>query len=161
MNSKKILVVAAVVYSISAPMIAMAKKPHPAHGDPAPVVDYCDCSVFTPVADSDPAMFESYCSVQWTTPGDLWPAYGASVEYKAEWMVDESEMSAGSETEIEDYACEFTTDDVCGADDVHVVIDEHPEEADVEFQLRVKGFDNHGKVSRDFVKVTGDCSIVE
>ena len=47
MNSKKILVVAAVVYSISAPMIAMAKKPHPAHGDPAPVVDYCECSAFT------------------------------------------------------------------------------------------------------------------
>jgi hypothetical protein len=41
------------------------------------------------------------------------------------------------------------------------VIDEHPEEAEVEFQLRVKGFENHGKVSRDFVKVAGDCSVVE
>ena len=161
MNSKKILVVAAIVYSVSAPMLAIAKKPHPAQGDPAPVVDYCDCSAFTLVPDSIPAMYESLCSVQWTTPGDLWPAYGASVEYEAEWMVDDSEMSAGSETEIEDYACVFTADDVCGADDVHVVIDEHPGDADVEFQLRVKGFDNQGEVSRDFVKVTGDCSIVE
>jgi hypothetical protein len=50
---------------------------------------------------------------------------------------------------------------VCNADDVAVVIGEHPAEAEVEFELRVKGFDNNGKVSRDFVKVTGDCSIVQ
>jgi hypothetical protein len=161
MNSKKLLVVAAVVYSVSAPMLAFAKQPHPAQDNPAPVVDICDCSAFTLVPDSVPAMYESYCSVQWTTPGDFWPAYGVSIEYEAEWMVDDSEMSAGSETEIEDYACDFDVDDVCGADEVHVVIDEHPEEADVEFQLRVKGFDNQGKTSRDFVKVTGDCSVVE
>jgi hypothetical protein len=30
MNSKKILVVAAVVYSVSAPMLAFAKQSHPA-----------------------------------------------------------------------------------------------------------------------------------
>ena len=161
MNSKKILVVAAVVYSVSTPMIAVAKKPHPVHGDPAPVVDFCECSAFTLVPDSIPAMYESLCSVQWTTPGNFWPAYGASIEYEAEWMVDESEMSVESETEIEDYACEFATDDVCNADDVAVVIGEHPAEAEVEFELRVKGFDNNGKVSRDFVKVTGDCSIVQ
>ena len=161
MNAKKILVVAAVVYSVSAPMLAFATKPHPVHDEPAPVVDMCDCSAFTLVPDSLLAMYESDCSVQWTTPGTFWPAYGASIEYEAEWMVDDSEMSTESETEIEDYACVFDVDDVCGADDVHVVIDEHPAEAEVEFELRVKGFDNNGKVSRDFVKVTGDCSIVQ
>jgi hypothetical protein len=160
MNSKKILVVAAVVYSVSTPMIAVAKKPHPLHGDPAPVVDFCDCSAFTLVPDSIPAMYESLCSVQWTTPGSFWNAYGASIEYEAEWMVDDSEMSVESETEIEDYACVFATDDVCNADNVTVVVGEHPAEAEVEFELRVKGFDNNGNVSRDFVKVSGDCSII-
>ena len=160
MNSKKILVVAAVVYSISAPMIAVAKKPHPVHGDPAPIVDSCLCSAFTLVPDSIPAMYESLCSVQWTTPDNFWPAYGASIEYEAEWMVDDSELSVESETEIEDYACVFGTDDVCIAEDVPVVIGEHPVEAEVEFELRVKGFDNNGRGSRDFVKVSGDCSII-
>ena len=161
MKSSKILVVAAILYSVSVPMLAVAKQPHPAQPDPAPVVDSCDCSAFTLVPNSIPAMYESFCSVQWTTPGTYWAAYGASIEYEAEWMVDDSDMSAESETEIEEYSCVYGTDDVCNADDVHIVIDEHPVEATVEFQAKVKGFNNNGEVSRDFVKVTGDCSIVE
>jgi hypothetical protein len=157
MISRKILVIAAIMYSVSVPMLANAKQPHPVQPEPAPGVDFCDCSAFTPVPDSD--MYESYCSVQWTTTGNYWPAYGASIEYEAEWMEDDSEMSVGSETEIEEYSCVFGADDVCNANDVHVVIDGHPEEAEVEFQAKVKGFDNKGEGSRDFVKVTGDCSI--
>lgn len=161
MRSKKIVLAAAIACAVSVPMSAVAKKPHPTQLDPAPVVDACDCSAFSMVPDSDPAMYESYCSIQWTTPGGLWSAYGASLEYEAEWTVDDNELSTESETEIEEYSCVFGTDDVCNADDVHIVVDDHPEEAEVELQAKVKGFDNHGEVSRDFVKVTGDCSVAE
>jgi hypothetical protein len=160
MNKRFILLAAFLVFTL-VPLMASAKKPHPVQPDPAPVVDSCDCSAFTLVPESDPAMYETLCAVQWTTPGDYWPAYGASIEYEAEWMVDETEMSTESEAEIDDYACVFGTDDVCTASDVSIVVADHPAEAAVEFQARVKGFDNHGPTSRDFVKVSGDCSVIE
>lgn len=146
---------------------AVAKKPHPAQADPAPVVESCTCDAFALNEATDPDQWESVCDVQWTTFDGSWPAYGASIEFEAEWF-DISEMSAGSDTEIDDYSCvsdDFDTeadgdDERCTADDVVVVIPLHSDSGTVEFYLAVKGFLNgkDGSTSRDYIKVTGDCS---
>ncbi len=163
MTKYKYLIYSVLISLTMLPLAAQAKKPHPAQHEPAPVVDSCECSAFTLVPDSEPVLLETLCSVQWTTPGAAWPTYGASLEYEAEWMVDETELSIESETEVDSYICVFGTDDVCNADGVVLSTLDHPVDATVEFQLRVKGFDNKSKGggSRDFVKVRGDCTVAE
>jgi hypothetical protein len=104
--------------------------------------------------------------VTWTTLDGSWSAYGADIEFEAEWF-DVSDMSASSETELEDYLCaagEYGGEagipgEQCTATDVAVVIPLHSDSGSVDFEAKVNGFQNkHGPKSRDFVKATGDCS---
>ena len=161
MIKSHVAVMAAGLLLLSLPVAALAKKPHPAHPDPAPEVDSCECSVPVMIPDSEPAMYESYCDVQWTTTGASWSTYGASVEFEAEWTVEDVEMSSESEADIDDYSCVFETDETCTAIDVLLVISDFADDADIEFEARVKGFDTKGPRPRNFVKSMGDCSFTE
>lgn len=166
MNLRKLVTLAAVLITLGVPLTALAKKPHPAQLDPAPTVDSCTCDEFLLNEATDPAQYESLCTVQWTTIDGSWSAYGADIEFEAEWF-DVSDMSASSETELDGYACETgdfdgdaeADDERCTATDAAVVIPLHSDSGSVDFEAKVKGFENKkGPTSRDFVKATGDCS---
>jgi len=166
MNIRKTFALTAFLIFIGVPMLALAKKPHPLQPDPAPAVDSCSCDEFLLNEATDPDQWESLCTVQWTTFDGSWPAYGADIEFEAEWF-DVSDMSAGSETELEDYSCESgdfdaeadADDQRCAATDVAVVIPLHSNSGSTDFEAKVKGFDNAAHPgSRDFAKARGDCS---
>lgn len=123
------------------PVTAAANDHHPEHPLPKPVFDYCECDALSVVADSDPVLLETLCDAQWTTPGMSWSKYGAAIEYEAEWMVAGSELTSESTTRVDGFECTFENDEVCNAEDVAVVIQDHPVDANVTFYIKLKGFD--------------------
>jgi hypothetical protein len=162
MNKRNNLVALALVFAASTPMLALAKKPHPAQLDPAPVIDSCTCDVVELIEDDPYDMLSLECDVQWTTPGGSWPAYGASLEYEVEWEEEEVEFSAEAEAEVDPYDCTMPeADEVCTANDVPLTIPVI--EGEDEFELKVKGFTNGntggGGNSRDYVKESDECTI--
>lgn len=166
MNTKlKFTTFAAALALIVVPMAASAKQPHPTSTYDV-TVDSCECTDtgirldVSELIDGEDASLLN-CNVMWSSTPPA-PAYGASIEFEAEWAVDELEYEAKSEAEIEEYECTGATPDACTAN-VDITVPDVPEGAEVEFEAQVKGFENgkDGKVSRDFVKSKGDCSLVE
>jgi hypothetical protein len=165
MNTKlKLTTFAAALALIVVPMTASAKKPHPT-SDFAVVVESCECTDTgnTMEVESPDGLVEApilNCDVSWSSVPAA-PAYGASVEFEAEWAAGELEYEAKSEAEIEEYICDGTDPDACTAN-VDITVPDVPEGAEVEFEAQVKGFENgkDGKVSRDFAKAKDECTVL-
>jgi hypothetical protein len=120
-----------------------AAKPHPIS---TYIVDpvSCICDVAT-------------CTVSWTDAGA--DSYGVDVEFEAEWVEGDVDMSATAELDLdENWSCDGTTCSATGdftAPDV-------PADADVSFKGKVKGMatGRDGDRPRDFVKTTADCTLI-
>lgn len=165
----KLTALAAVMAMVIVPMTANAKKYHPT-SNPDTTVDSCTCDEWVWVDSTDIVLghWSSECDVQWTAEDATGLAYGASIEYEAEWMVEETDMSGESETEVEDDAYSCMTgdydgegddaDEQCSAEDVAVTAPVVGDPAIQSFELRVKGFYKDSKGRRDFVKDTGSCA---
>lgn len=147
------------------PIAANAKKPHPV-SDYEVTVDSCECTDTGERVDTseviegeDASVFN--CTVGWSSIPAA-PAYGASLEFEAEWDTEEGTLVAESESELEEYECSGGDPDICTANG-NITIPDTPEGVESAFVAKVKGFENgaEGVVSRDFVKSEGDCSIVE
>lgn len=164
MNAKTAALGIALAFVLT-PGAANAKKPHPLSSYDV-TVDACECTdtgVRVDVSDviegDDATVFN--CTVSWSsTPAA--PAYGASLEFAAEWDTEEGTLVANSEDELDAYECSDADPAICEADG-DITIPDTPAEVEASFVAKVKGFDNgaEGAVSRDFVKSQGDCSIVE
>ena len=141
----KITLISMAVSLACTSFIVNAKQPHPASAyDVSPVT--CTCSW----GDA------SSCEVSWTDAGA--PGYGVDVEFEAEWTVDDIEMKSTAELDLDDnWMCDGATCYASG----DFSLPDYPNDADIKFIGKVKGFDTgrDGITSRDFVKATGDCNL--
>jgi len=150
----------------------LAKKPHPTNGSETKIaIDSCTCDNWALVFVDPYSEWQGDCDVQWTVTDMMWPAYGASLDFKATWF-DGFEISMSSDSEVmdDDYTCALgnhvgdngVNDDRCNAVDVFTTLPDYDLEGeflDEDFRARVKGFYNgHGPRSRDFQKASGACT---
>ena len=147
---KKYLALAALVSLGAASLSAGAKNPHPESGY---AIDNLDCTC-------DWSTEPGSCTVSWDDSGA--PAYGVDIEFEAEWMDGSGvEMETGAELELDDlWAC---AEGICSATGDFALPEGYPEDAEIEFEAKVKGFDNgrNGPRPRNFMKETADCNLPE
>jgi len=147
---KKYLALAGAVSLAATAITADAKNPHP---EPEYEISNLECSCDWSAAPGS-------CTVSWDDVDAS--AYGADIEFEAEWMDGSGvEMKTEAELELDDlWQCEAG---VCSATAEFVLPGGYPAEAEVEFEARVKGFDNgrDGPKPRNFRKETADCNLPE
>ena len=169
--SIKLTILAATAALLLGPLNASAHKkddPENDHDSGYGIAELsCECGDWSFVDsdddDSEPDHWEGSCDVSWvSTPAA--PAYGADIEFEAEWLEDDgiTEVEISNDNEIEEYACEGDdTSETCTAE-VPVALGDFPADAETEFEVRVKGFANgkSGKKPRDFTKAKADCEVL-
>ena len=148
---KRITLIATAVTIACVSLSASARKPHP-------INDYFNGLDGNVLCECDWLADPSTCTVTW--PDVSAPTYGVSVEFEAEWMEGEVDMESSAEISLDDnWMCDGI-DGSCSATG-EFVLPEFPEDADIDFKGKVKGFNNgrDGATPRDFMKATGECNL--
>ena len=169
-TSIKLTVLAATAALLLGPLSASAdKKDENNHDSGYEITELtCECDLWEFVdsddEDSEPDHWKGSCDVSWISTAPA-PAYGADIEFEAEWLADDgiTEVEISNDNDIEGYTCEGDeASETCTAEDVSVALGDFPADADPEFEVRVKGFENGktGKKPRDFTKAKADCEVL-